>query len=206
VKLHTYVIVTDAGCAPNYDRPCTTLAVCKPRIRRKAEKGDVVLAFTGRAISREPHAVCWAGQVKEKLTFAEYWGDSRFRKKRSGASRTPDNFYRPLAGGGFIQVENPVHGPKSARRDLGGLYVLTFNPVWRFGASGPVLPTEYGYRISRTGRRGERIHELTVHAWRALRKWLDRQLELKPARETRVDLCEPGIRRRLRRPCAGETP
>lgn len=78
MKLHTYVIATDAGSAPNYDPPFTTLAVCKPRIRKKALVGDVVLAFAGKTLNHNPHVVCWAGQVHDKLTFAEYWNDSRF--------------------------------------------------------------------------------------------------------------------------------
>ncbi|MBK7522567.1 MAG: hypothetical protein IPI75_21070 [Gammaproteobacteria bacterium] len=39
MRVHTYVIAVDAGSAPNYDPPFVTLAVCKPRIRRKAEIG-----------------------------------------------------------------------------------------------------------------------------------------------------------------------
>jgi hypothetical protein len=48
MRVHTYVIATDAGSAPNYDPPFVTLAVCKPRIRRKADIGELVLAFAVR--------------------------------------------------------------------------------------------------------------------------------------------------------------
>jgi hypothetical protein len=178
MRLHTYVIAVDAGSAPNYDAPHTTLAVCKPRIRQKAEVGDVVLAFTGRTVSREPHAVCWAGLVREKLTFAEYWKDPRFKGKKPDRSETPDNFYRPVADGTYLQVENPVHGPDSVARDLGGYYILVCEPAWRFGASGPVLPSEFGYRISPSARRGERVHGLSASGWHELRAWLDGEPQL----------------------------
>lgn len=58
MRVHTYVIVVDSGAAPIYDTPCTTLAVCKPRIRRKANVGELVLAF------------------------ADYWNDARFQTKK----------------------------------------------------------------------------------------------------------------------------
>jgi Nucleotide modification associated domain 2 len=67
VRVHTYVIATDAGSAPNYDRPFATLAVCKPRIRRKAEIGELVLAFAGKDVNpTEPHSVVWAGVVSRR--------------------------------------------------------------------------------------------------------------------------------------------
>jgi hypothetical protein len=172
VRLHTYVIATDAGSAPNYDPPFTTLAVCKPRIRRKAALGDVVLAFTGVTVGPDPHAVCWAGQVKEKLTFAEYWRDRRFRGKKPGQCQTPDNFYEPVAGG-LRQIANRTHGPGALMRDTGGLYVLVCDPTWRFGKGGPNLPSEFGFRVSLTARRGERAHDLSPTAWRSLREWFE---------------------------------
>jgi hypothetical protein len=45
MRVHRYVIATDAGSAPNYDPPAVTLAVCKPGIRKKAKVGDLVRAF-----------------------------------------------------------------------------------------------------------------------------------------------------------------
>ena len=51
MRVHTYVIATDAGSAPNYDAPFVTLAVCKPRIRMKAKCGDLVLAFAGKTLN-----------------------------------------------------------------------------------------------------------------------------------------------------------
>ena len=57
VRAFTYVIVFDAGSAPNYDPPMTTLAICKPRIRLTADVGDLVLAFTGSRLGPEAHGV-----------------------------------------------------------------------------------------------------------------------------------------------------
>ena len=78
MKVFTYVIQFDGGAAPNYCEPATTLAICKPRIRRSAEVGDAIIAFEGSFLGPEAHAVRWAGVVTEKLTFSEYWNDRRF--------------------------------------------------------------------------------------------------------------------------------
>ena len=172
MRIHTYVIATDAGSAPNYDRPFVTLAVCKPRIRRKAEIGELVLAFAGKEVNpTEPHSVVWAGVVTEKMSFAEYWNDRRFASKKPNKSEHPDNFYRPVDGG-LLWVPNSVHEPEATNHDTGGKFVLGFSPSWRFGAHGPLMPSEFGLRMM-VGRRGERVAELPEPEWKRLRAWLD---------------------------------
>lgn len=185
MRVHTYVIATDAGSAPNYERPFVTLAVCKPRIRRKAEVGDLVLAFAGKKVNPdEPHTVVWAGVVREKMTFAEYWNDPRFAGKKPDRSQTPDNFYRPV-NGHLEWVPNPVHDREATHHDTGGTYVLGFAPAWRFGAFGPLMPAEFALRMS-GGRRGERLVDLTEGAWQRLKTWLDtNSSETEPVEGTR---------------------
>src|SRR4051812_614357 len=95
VRVWRYVIRNDDGSAPNYDPPFGTLAICKPKIRKGANPGDLVLAFAGRELGRDPHRVVWAGRVIEKLTLEEYWADVRFQCKKPNASHVPDNIYRP---------------------------------------------------------------------------------------------------------------
>ena len=176
MRVHTYVISTDAGSAPNYGSPCVTLAVCKPRIRRKASVGELVMAFAGKNVNaHEPHTVVWAGLVSEKLTFPQYWNDKRFRNKRPDRSQRPDNFYKPV-GSELVWVENNVHDPDAIGHDTGGQFVLTFPRAWRFGAHGPLLPTEFGLRMT-GGRRGERVVDLTDNTWRRLRAWLDSNVD-----------------------------
>jgi hypothetical protein len=173
VRVHTYVIAVDAGSAPNYDRPLVTLAVCKPRIRRKAEIGELVLAFAGKEVNpTEPHTVVWAGVISEKMTFAEYWNDRRFAGKKPNRSQHPDNFYRPVDGG-LQWVQNDVHDADATTHDTGGKFVLGLAQSWRFGAHGPLMPSEYGLRMV-GGRRGARVVGLTEDAWRRLEAWLDK--------------------------------
>ncbi len=178
MKVYTYVIATDAGSAPNYDPPCLTLAICKPKIRSTAEPGDLVLAFNGAALGRNPHGVRWAGIVAEKLSFTDYWHDQRFAGKKPGACSRPDNLYEP-AGLDFRQVPNSVHGPTSKARDLGGRFVLTFEPWWYFGNTAPILPSEFRLRME-NGRRAHRVHTLSDSDWDRLERWLKNQSTASP--------------------------
>ena len=171
MRIHRYVIRKDAGSAPNYEPPAVTLAVCKPRVRKKATVGDLVVAFAGKTLNaHEPHTVVWAGLVSEKFTFADYWRDPRFEAKKPAGSKNPDNFYMPC-GEGLLQVENPVHGPDQMNRDTRGEYVLVFSTAWRFGGSGPILPVDFGLRIT-GGRRGERVSDPSPREAERILEWL----------------------------------
>jgi hypothetical protein len=176
VKVFAYIIVVDDGGAPNFEAPLATLALCKPKIRCHAQQGDLVIGFTGRKLGPEPHGVRWAGIVAERLTFAEYWRDARFARKKPGRAIMPDNIYCPR-GSAHVQVGNPKHGPDAARTDLGGEFVLVFNPSWYFGPTAPVLPEKFGLRIV-GGRRGHRVTSFSSDEWRKLRAWLDTHLPL----------------------------
>lgn len=173
MKAYVYVIATDRGSAPNYEPPRTTLAVCKPDIRRCAPIGSLVLAFTGSTLSREPHAVCWAGVIEDRLTLAEYWDDPRFDGKKPHRCATPDNIYQP-DGLDLCQVPNTTHDGSNVATDLSGKYVLLFNQSWHFGAAGPILPAEFDLRTI-GGRRRHRVHDLSATRWTELRAWLNRQ-------------------------------
>ncbi len=178
MRVHTYVIATDAGSAPNYDPPAVTLAVCKPRIRKKANVGELVLAFAGSAVNPiSGHSVVWAGIVSEVLTFTEYWNDRRFASKKPDRTDVPDNFYKPTGNGGFAWQPNHVHEPEAQDRDTGGLNVLVFDHAWRFGAFGPLLPEDFGLRMI-GGRRGERVADLTDSVWQRLEIWLNAQPQI----------------------------
>ncbi len=193
MRVHTYVIAVDAGSAPNYDRPFVTLAVCKPRIRRKAEIGELVLAFAGKEVNPvEPHAVVWAGIVSEKMSFSEYWNDRRFSGKKPDRSKHPDNFYRPVDGG-LQWVPNDVHDADATNHDTGGKYVLGFSQSWRFGSHGPLMPIEFGLRMV-GGRRGERLFDLNEEAWQRLKTWLDKSSGGAELNDVSGKRCKPRAR------------
>lgn len=173
MNIWTYVITVDCGSAPNYEPPATTLAICKPRIRKYAKEGEVVLAFNSvKFLPREPHSVRWAGVVSEVIPLADYWNDPRFEPKKPGFSKRPDNIYKRARGGELKQVKNHIHQPQDAERDKGGKNVLVFRKRWYFGNTVAVLPAHFGLRI--TGiRQGQRKMKLSEVDWRALQRWLN---------------------------------
>jgi Nucleotide modification associated domain 2 len=84
MKVWRYVITVDDGGAPNFEPPETTLTVCKPGIRKGAERGEFVLAFNGKPLNpREPHSVRWAGVVSDIIPLKDYWNDWTTRIRRS---------------------------------------------------------------------------------------------------------------------------
>jgi len=170
-------------------------------------------AFAGAKVNpHEPHTVVWAGIVSEKLSFADYWNDSRFAGKtpacwntakacnkqedchHTGQCAHPDNFYRPTRDDGLRWVMNPVHGPEDAQHDTNGQYVLAFDPSWHFGANGPPLPASFGLRMT-YGRRGERLADLSDAEWRRLEAWLNQQTSSTHVETRKNSTCKPATRR-----------
>jgi hypothetical protein len=169
----TYVITIDNGGAPNYLPPATTLALCKPKIRQLAGRGDLVLGFNGQSLHPDPHSVQWAGVVGEVLPLEDYWNDPRFEGKRPGRSNgTPDNIYRPTPVG-LEQVPNPKHGAAERADDVGGRNVLIFRNVWHFGPLAPRLPAHFRLRMPENARRGHRRWEISDETSQELKQWLD---------------------------------
>lgn len=172
MNVWTYVITVDAGAAPNFDLGLTTLTVCKPRIRRSAKPGDLVLAFNSAKLNPdEPHSVRWAGVVTERLPLKDYWEDRRFEGKKPGRSLSPDNIYRPTRSGRLTQVKNATHSPKDISRDVSGDNALVLSPSWYFGAEVAVLPASFNLRMV-GGRRGHRRFDIDERTWRKVKDWL----------------------------------
>lgn len=198
MRVHTYVITTDCGSAPNYDAPAPTLTICKPRIRRHAVRGELVIAFNGRTLSPEPHSVCWAGIIDEVIPLADYWSDPRFVAKQPHLSETPDNIYRE-ENGILVQIPNNVHDAGNVKTDVSGRNSLIFSEFWRVEGRYEILPERFGMRMS-GNRRTEPVHEIDYASWRKLRSWLD-TVGIRPMEMTRFALGRPSQTRARRRTC-----
>lgn len=163
-RTYAYVIRNDGGGTPCYENGILTLAVCKPAIRRTARPGDLVIAYNGSGLG-DPHGVRWAGLVKEKLGFADYWRDARFKGRA-------DNIYRPVEGAfpepvtdAFEHVGGELHPEREHWiNDLRGRWVLVFGPWWYFGARGPEAEAESGLRMGPV-RQGHRVFQGADWGW-----------------------------------------
>jgi hypothetical protein len=189
MRVWSYVITTDRGSAPNFERPAVTLTVCKPRIRRSAHVGDLVMAFNGKRLSNNPDSLRWAGVVSEVIPLEDYWTDPRFRGKRPDLSAVPDNIYR-LKGGTWHQVPNTTHDEGSIATDLSGRSALMFAEAWYFGDMQPELPEVFDLRVPMSQRRNEPLREISADEWRALREWLHaHHIDLPEATDQRARPC-----------------
>lgn len=174
VKAYRYIITNDDGSAPNYSPPQVTLAICKPKIRKNALPGDLVIAFQGRSIGSDPHAVRWAGVVSERMTFADYWNDSRFRSKRPDASIRGDSIYEP-ANGQLRQVRNLSHGSADKKSDISGVNVLVFSKAWNFtDVTARRMPADIDLSIALPFRRGHRVTDLDDSQFALTISWLEK--------------------------------
>lgn len=65
-KLYTYRETYDTGFAPNPFQGVLTLANCKPAIRRTAEVGDWVAAFTANIVRNADKKILYQGKKEQK--------------------------------------------------------------------------------------------------------------------------------------------
>ncbi len=166
--LHSYIVAYDSGFAPNPFNGFCTLATCKPDIRQRASLGDwIVGTGSNRKGVRRGGFFVYAMRVREALTFAEYWNDPRFEKKKPnlhGSYRMAcgDNIYCPIEGGGWSQL-NSYHSKedgtafqKHINRDTSVDRVLISDDFVYFGAEGPKIPDalrDAGLVLSGRGRK-----------------------------------------------------
>jgi hypothetical protein len=94
MKLFSYVVHHDTGLAPNPENKVCTLVYCKfrkskikmPNVIGLAEKGDWIIGTGGKntKISSDHGTIIYTMRVDEKLSFAEYIRDPRFRDRSRG--------------------------------------------------------------------------------------------------------------------------
>lgn len=192
-RVYSYVVAGDSGFAPNPFHGWLTLACCKPRIRKHARKGDLVVGLSARC-----ERVVYAFEVEDRLNFAAYWADRRFRRKRANLTastieRYGDNIYKPDGGGGFVQQpsrhydnKNGRERPRMKERDLAGDAVLVGRRFVYFGGEGPKLPHRLEFlRVGRAHR--SRFDDEQVAAVRAWFDGLELGVHGRPARWTDGD-------------------
>jgi len=139
----------DFGFAPNPFYGVCTLATCKPKIRAKAEPGDLVIGTGSKALKYAGRLI-YAMEVSEVLSFDQYWRDPRFASKKPNLSgslkkRFGDNIYHSTRRG-WLQLDSHHSlmdgspNPRNIRVDTGADRVLLSDNFSYFGRNAPVLP------------------------------------------------------------------
>lgn len=148
--LFSYCIPFDDGAAPNPFWGACTLAICKPVIRRKAERGDWVV---GTGSKRSPIGdisgmVVYAMRVDRTMTMEEYDQDTQLElpdkvpqmESADQVRRYGDSIYDFSTS--IPSLRPSVHTEKNRRTDLGGKNVLLSNYFFYFGDQPVALPGE----------------------------------------------------------------
>jgi len=110
-RIYLYKMTTDNGGAPAVYRGRLSLAICKPRIRGKAEVGDWLIGVAGKGL-RQGAPLIYIARVSEVLENGSYYADPRFAKR-------PDSIYRWNGSKLSIKPRAPFHDPMDAFRDIG---------------------------------------------------------------------------------------
>jgi hypothetical protein len=181
LRVYSYIVDHDMGFAPNPFHGSCTLAACKPRIRKVAEKGDLILGTGSKPNKLDGRLSFWM-QVSEVTNFTDYWFAPEFRVKRpvingSLMQQYGDNIYhRDAVSGAWRQADSfhsGIDGALSARnmvRDTGATEkVLVSRDFAYWGGEGPAIPAEFGDFVHTT--QGHRCR-FSAERVAALRGWL----------------------------------
>lgn len=148
-SLYSYTIPIDDGAAPNPFGGMCTLAICKPVIRRTAEKSDWIVGLGSRQAPSGDLSgrVVYAMRVDEKISLQEYdqrandeW-PHRVPKYSDGDPRNylGDCIY-DYSEGDHPRQRIGVHGPENVNIDLGGENALISHQFYYFGRNAIALP------------------------------------------------------------------
>ena len=156
-SLYSYVVVFDAGFAPNPFCGYCTLATCKPRIRKGAQIGDWIVGTgsAARDVGRGGHLV-YAMRVSEVIDTRGYWTDPRFKFKkptitgdRFRVSASGDNIYEWRGQNSWRQLHSYHSHPDGTQneahtaKDTNVPRILLSDDFVYFGGEGPLLPSKY---------------------------------------------------------------
>lgn len=157
MSIYSYKLTVDSGFAPNPFWGVLTLATCKPRLREKRKEGDWIAGWTSSTLCGDKvgeERLVYLMQITEKVSFADYFTDERFRSKIPDQNSLTyvnccgDNIYRPLVSNAsvcshFNQVPNCNHGGNEKEYDLSSLQVLVSNRFVYFGREALAIPDEF---------------------------------------------------------------
>lgn len=152
MNIFSYIVARDYGFAPNPFHGICTLATCKPKLREKAEVGDLIIG-TGSAKNKKSGELVFAMKVGETLSFDDYWNDPRFNNKKPKFTSLKraygDNIYHTGPARDWIQedshhsFENGVQNVDNLNRDTSANKVLLAEDFIYWGGNGPIVPIRF---------------------------------------------------------------
>jgi hypothetical protein len=153
MKLSAYIVRFDTGFAPNPFGHYCTLACCKPTIRRKADKGDIIVGTASSRLPKPGHLI-YAMRVKEVLPYQKYWEDLRFAHRKpspaTSISQRGDNIWHRDANGHWQVAPGAFHNMSHRDRDISGQNALIATEFFHFGREAICVPAKFCGLLART--------------------------------------------------------
>ena len=195
-SIYFYKLTADTGGAPCVQDGRLSLAICKPRIRSKAEQGDLIFGFAANSLHRDNRLI-YIAQIEKNVRNGDYY------RKRRFANRS-DCVYESR-GSRFAWRRGALHhGPKDLVHDLGPwpdynkANVLLSTDFRYFGVSGtaeykslfPLVKTAVeqlgrGHRVTHDERLRKQLMALKKQIWRNNSK----RIAGKPTSTPRLGVC-----------------
>jgi len=173
MNIYVYKMTADNGGAPCVWRGLLSLALCKPAIRRKAGKGDLIFGFGGKEYGER--LIYVAGVTEEKLAAGAYYRDQRYSKR-------PDCIYRDVHGTPELKPHAKYHYQTDERaRDAG----------WDFKRADVLLSRKFRY----FGKRATDDYKRRFRAVKALVENLTRGHRVNHTPQVRTQLLK--LKKRL---------
>jgi len=79
-KVYFYKLTSDNGGAPCVQDGLLSLAICKPMIRRKAEKGDLIFGFAANSLHPD-NRLLYIARVTDRLCNGDYYTTKKFVRR-----------------------------------------------------------------------------------------------------------------------------
>ena len=122
-----YKLTTDIGGAPCASRALLSLAICKPHIRMRAKKGDIVLGFVSKSLSKKlggrirQYALIYIAQITRILPNGEYYRNPPYHSRPDCIYEWNDGRLRWRSGSKF-HLQQPINMKHDVGMWIGGSY------------------------------------------------------------------------------------
>ena len=109
-NFYFYKMTTHSGGAPCVENGMLSLAICKPRIRRTARGGDIIIGFGGKKLGEK---LIYVAKISKVVVTGDYYRDNASYTNRQ------DCIYRWQGDELVFKVGSKFHGQEHRDHDVG---------------------------------------------------------------------------------------
>jgi hypothetical protein len=200
-RIYFYKLIADNGGAPCVQDGLLSLAICKPMIRVKAQRGDLVFGFAANSLHRDNRLI-YIARISENVSNGAYYREQKFASRGDCIYEwQDDHFERRKDAKYHFDKGNLTHdlGPPP---DYGRANVLLSNDFRYFGGTGTaVYKCRYplircavehlgrGQRVNLPKELHDQLKELEQQVWGDAQRRTVRKPSSDPPSDSRRDVC-----------------